>query len=576
LPSLLPALRSSYASASPYCHGRITNLFSPGHLNNVLSEVTTNVKATYKESDLFRFYQSLDLSNLQPSDELYAKLPSLIELRTALYSPPFLAYMESACSLPPNTLTGKTDCAINVHTKNCHLLCHDDVIGTRKISFIVYLTDPDLEWTKENGGQLELYPSIPASSTSSTSTTSTSSIPSPIPSKTILPIFNTCAFFEVVPNKSFHSVQEVFTDTPRMSIQGWYHAKTPPEDWEDGTLGKLKREGKGEDVGGNFEPVDADASNASTSDTPPPPPLTKSEISFLSSYINKEYLTTDAIQSINSRFETDSSVQLRSFLLPEIATPIQANLKKSDEALLLGSGKPPSSYTVGEGDGWKVAGPTHKQRFLEYNPSANNTGSDLALGEKLKDVESFLRTDTYRKYVALLTSLTPKSQRSKIKRYRPGLDYSVANYGGFTTKDTLDCTLVFCDGDGKQCLYDEQFGDLNGNGSDELWESGECGGFEVYIAADEEEDGEAVDEYNADDDTELLSVRAAFNTVTLGYRNYGVMKFRKYVNCDAPGSVVDVGIEWEVDGGESDDEEEGGTGDEEGGDDTADAGERKE
>jgi Rps23 Pro-64 3,4-dihydroxylase Tpa1-like proline 4-hydroxylase len=30
---------------------------------------------------------------------------------------------------------------------SCHLLCHDDVIGTRCVSYIIYLTDPDDEWT---------------------------------------------------------------------------------------------------------------------------------------------------------------------------------------------------------------------------------------------------------------------------------------------------------------------------------------------------------------------------------------------------------------------------------------------
>ena len=40
----------------------------------------------------------------------------------------------------------------------CHLLCHDDVIGTRRVSYIIYLTDPDDEWEERDGGALELYP----------------------------------------------------------------------------------------------------------------------------------------------------------------------------------------------------------------------------------------------------------------------------------------------------------------------------------------------------------------------------------------------------------------------------------
>jgi Rps23 Pro-64 3,4-dihydroxylase Tpa1-like proline 4-hydroxylase len=39
-------------------------------------------------------------------------------------------------------------------------LNHDDVIGTRAVSFIIYLTDPDEPWTAEDGGALELYPLV--------------------------------------------------------------------------------------------------------------------------------------------------------------------------------------------------------------------------------------------------------------------------------------------------------------------------------------------------------------------------------------------------------------------------------
>jgi Rps23 Pro-64 3,4-dihydroxylase Tpa1-like proline 4-hydroxylase len=41
-----------------------------------------------------------------------------------------------------------------------HLLNHDDVISTRAVSFIIYLTDPDEPWTAEDGGALELYPLV--------------------------------------------------------------------------------------------------------------------------------------------------------------------------------------------------------------------------------------------------------------------------------------------------------------------------------------------------------------------------------------------------------------------------------
>ena len=51
----------------------------------------------------------------------------------------------------------QVDCATNLHTQGCHLLVHDDVIGTRKVSYIIYLTNPDESWSEADGGHLELY-----------------------------------------------------------------------------------------------------------------------------------------------------------------------------------------------------------------------------------------------------------------------------------------------------------------------------------------------------------------------------------------------------------------------------------
>ena len=155
----------------------------------------------------------------------------------------------------------------------------------------------------------------------------------------------------------------------------------------------------------------------------------------------------------------------------------------------------------------------------------------------------------YYRFLQLLTSLDPiVGHRGKVRRFRPGLDYTVAHYGIFTEKSVLDGTLCFCKGDGAQVRYDEASGDLIGSGADEVWSSGDAGGFECYIAAEEEEEGEcaAVDEYNADDDSELLSVSASFNTLSLCYRNYGTMRFVKYVNGNAPGSRWDISLEYEV------------------------------
>lgn len=47
------------------------------------------------------------------------------------------------------------------------------------------------------------------------------------------------AFFTVLPGRSFHAVQEVYTPTkPRLSISGWYHAEDLPQ---EGALASLQQ-----------------------------------------------------------------------------------------------------------------------------------------------------------------------------------------------------------------------------------------------------------------------------------------------------------------------------------------------
>jgi Rps23 Pro-64 3,4-dihydroxylase Tpa1-like proline 4-hydroxylase len=116
--------------------------------------------------------------------------------------------------------------SVNSYTKGCHLLNHDDVIGTRRVSYILYMPLPYGEpWQKEYGGALELYP-VRAG---------LGGLPEPetAPSKAIPPSWNQFIFFEVQPGKSFHSVEEVVvgeTGRARLSISGWFHAAQEGEE----------------------------------------------------------------------------------------------------------------------------------------------------------------------------------------------------------------------------------------------------------------------------------------------------------------------------------------------------------
>ena len=107
---------------------------------------------------------------------------------------------------------------MNTYKKGCHLLNHDDVIGTRRVSYILYMPLPR-DWKPEWGGALELYPVKEAEGGGLE--------PETQPSKVIPPSWNQFIFFEIQPGYSFHSVEEVVVreedGRQRLSISGWFH-----------------------------------------------------------------------------------------------------------------------------------------------------------------------------------------------------------------------------------------------------------------------------------------------------------------------------------------------------------------
>ena len=201
------------------------------------------------------------------------------------------------------------------------------------------------EWTTADGGLLEIYDS---------SVSGVNRSPNATPSKTLIPKHNSMAYFEVCPNKSFHSVQEVFADRPRMSIQGWYHCSSVPEGVSGATLNRLK------EVGGRGEDTEGDYSRW------------KKGVGGPGGVSESGGLTAQ----IRSRFESDSSIQLRSFLLPSWSSKIKELITSHDLEDGLGRGKSSAEkYSAGEQrKGWKVIGPAHKQRMLEFNDGDDELG----------------------------------------------------------------------------------------------------------------------------------------------------------------------------------------------------------
>jgi hypothetical protein len=110
-------------------------------------------------------------------------------------------------------------------------------------------------------------------------------------------------------------VQEVYTDrSPRLSIQGWYHAETAPAGAEMASVSQLKTVAA--EILGPSTTLAGLAERVSLGDDGDPPDLTEAERTALSEWVTPTFLSAAELAKVRARFEEDSSVQLRDFLLP--------------------------------------------------------------------------------------------------------------------------------------------------------------------------------------------------------------------------------------------------------------------
>ena len=399
-----------------------------------------NLSFTPKETDIYKIHQSGDLANLDGLDDSSLKLlPSLLNLRDAMYSSDFREYLSTITDSGP--LSGKkTDMAINVYTPGCHLLCHDDVIGSRRVSYILYLTNPDEPWKEDWGGALRLYPT----QTYPEDNGEVTKVPSPDYSVSIPPAFNQLSFFAVQPGESFHDVQEVYAEEKekdkektdkrvRMAISGWYHI---PQEGEDGYVEGLEEQlaeksslmqlqGKGDKYElpkAKFElykksPVSGDEIGLPTPSSQEDPALSEEDLNFLLEYIAPTYLTPDTLESVSSAFAEDCSLCLDSFLSHKFSKLVRDYIESQETQTL-----PTESTEIEKMTSWTVARPPHKHHFL-FQKLGSSTRGDSPLLDLLRHL---LPSEAFQKWLSLATGQTIISHHSLLRRFRRGRDYTLA------------------------------------------------------------------------------------------------------------------------------------------------------
>lgn len=549
----------------PYRWGTVKELVDDTLLRNVRKEVLSEIAFTKKETDIYKVYQSGDLANLSGLnwDDL-SRLPSLFKLRAAIYSEEFRDFISKVTGC--GKLSGvKTDMSINTYTKGCHLLTHDDVIGSRRVSFILYLPDPEFTWKPHYGGALRLFPAV------------VPNVPETDYSAKLVPQFNQIAFFTVQPGLSFHDVEEVRVDKQRLSIQGWFHIPQPGENGyipgeqekteAKSTLQQLQSKELQEydfpkpirnDISPSelkvYEELDIDETTFS-----------KDEQQYLAKFINPVYLNKAALQKLNNTFLEESVVEIFEFLNREYAAALQATIRKTEL-----ENKTPATAAEIQGP-WKCAVPPHKQRYMYIDGK-----STFGLGEKdiefvnhigpqeapnfaltrelaphdteklILEVMSFMKSIAFRKWLVLVTGLIPTSDQILARKFRPGQDFILATTTGKKlAREYLNELNV---------LLEATLGITPTASNPKNWESGEFGGYELCMAlnlndSDEEFEDDDPAIYKAsdpNDDSVLYTSQCKWNSLCLMLRDPSVLKFIKYVSINAKGSRWDISAQWNV------------------------------
>lgn len=562
-------------------------------LRSVRDEVRANVQFTPKETDIYKIHQSGDLANLDGlDDESLAKLPSLLALRDAVYSETFRDYVSSITGCGP--LSGrKTDMAINVYTPGCYLLCHDDVIGSRRVSYILYLTDPDTPWKPEWGGALRLFPVQEQTGKDG----EVAKTPLPDFVKSIPPAWNQLSFFAVQPGESFHDVEEVYHAADqeqldkdggrvRMAISGWFHI---PQVGEDGYI-----EGEEEKNAKNSSLMQLQG-NPAQYDAPPAQPVKVSnpkanegefdqeDLEFLLKYIAPSYLTPDVLEQIQEHFEENSSITLSNLLSKKFSARLQEYIQEQENSKMAEDSKVIEKTTP-----WKVARPPHKYRYLYQPPSRPDelrTSQEESPITEL--IDNLLPSRHFRNWLQVATGCVVESHDVIARRFRHGQDYTLAT--GHEGKPRLELNLGITPttgwGDDNEEEEDEAAEEQEGAEKEEKdadndkgkgkskakepepepkadevaaaeEELDDVGGHEVYMAGDDEADEDAaIYKSSGDDDNILFHQAAAWNKLTLVLRDSGTLKFVKYVSKKAKGDRWDIAGTFEVEEQDEEDDE---------------------
>ncbi|KAK4220988.1 Oxoglutarate and iron-dependent oxygenase degradation C-term-domain-containing protein [Podospora fimiseda] len=448
----IPSRRHDYLATRPFPHLIIQDAVQDHLLRLVRSEVVRHLRLNFDENNVYRIRRSTHLANISNHDEYAPELlPNLTKLRDALNSLQFRDWLSRITGVGPLSGTASS-MALNMYMPGDRLLIHDDCnpkSRNRRVSFILYLTDPDDAWKEEWGGGLRLY----ASQDKTAITGDVVKLAHPDWCKYIPPCFNQLVFFGVRPGETYHEVEEVLssgnvaTDQTRrrMAISGWFHAA---QEGDEGfneefsradkhrmdELHRLKALAHGlqepRTVCVPFANGNNDASDTDSS-------LLPLDVQYLSQYIAPELLEPDRMKEATRCFGQTSTLHLQPFLCEKWETKLQDYIAGGQQ---VGSGL---ALENTRSRGWSTAGPPDKQRFLYLEVTESADSTLPRENPVLELLGGPLQSAAFRRWLSQVTGLDMSrcsGQHLIVRQFRRGLDYILADLYG-QSPPQLDYTL---------------------------------------------------------------------------------------------------------------------------------------
>lgn len=420
----------------PFPHFVVQDVIEEDFLRRVRNEINSNLLFNFEENHVYRIRRSTHLANISnPNEFSLDLLPNLIRLRDALYSLKFREWLSSVTGVGP--LSGvKSSMAVNLYTPGDHLLVHDDCNSkskNRRVSFILYLTDPDNAWRWEWGGGLRLY----SSERKKNANGDLVKVTLPQWSKCIQPCFNQLTIFAVRPGETYHEVEEVHysgnvindQERRRLAVSGWFHAAQEGDEVFDRAcyLNEMQKVERLHQLKATvhyfhepqtiFIPFDSPKTDISSTGCT----LSQHEADFLSHYLAPQLLARAQLEQMSECFSQTLILQIDSFLCEHFAMELKDYILTLDQRNGKANGLRSTS------PGWKSARPpeVHRYLYLEGSTVSLNRGTPIS-----QLLDNLLRSYAFKKWLALATGFALSnidSQHTIARRFRRGLDYILAD-----------------------------------------------------------------------------------------------------------------------------------------------------